>query len=739
MRTKRSIRSAAAVLAAMSCPVVAAAQDGDFEPEETVTVVATRTEQALNEVAATVTVKMAENLEREIARDIADLVRFEPGVTVAGTGDRFGLSGFNIRGIGGNRVLTLVDGVRVPEEFSFGPFLSSRRDFVDIDSLNRVEIARGPISSLYGSDALGGVVAFATRQPRDYLSDDRAFAGTFKGGYSGADDSTVGTMSLAGATGPFAGVVLYTRRTGRETANSGSNAGHGPDREQPDPQSIDSGNLTAKFDFSPSDMHEFMLSVDRYRNDTESRILSDYGISVFGTMVDRRDASDTRSRNRWSLAYRYAGGSLLADHVQATIYRQHSDSAQLTEEDRTPPGRAAMQFRQRASFFEQEINGAWIQFDKSFDTGSVSHLATYGVDYYSTDNASLRDGGTVDAAGAPQREFTRLPTRDFPLTAVTQLALFAQDEIAFLKGALIVSPSLRFDRFDADARTDEVYLHGNLGAPAVEDYDDSEVTAKLGAVYSFGDALSAYARYSEGFRAPPYDDVNVGFNNPPGGYKSIANPALESERSQGLEIGLRLRARRGQAQLAVFRNDYENFTELSLAPQFLSMGGVDRTDGLRTFQSVNRDVVEIRGWELRGSFDLGAGLTARAAIAGAEGRDRDRAEPLNSIEPLHAVLGLGYDAPRDLWGANIIWTGARGKSEEDIDSEDPRLAPPGYGILDLLAYANIGDGIRLNAGLFNLTDRSYIRWSDTAGIGDDAPARFTQPGFNAGLTLRVEF
>ena len=104
--------------------------------------------------------------------DIADLVRFEPGVSVSGTGSRFGLTGFKIRGIGGNRVLTLIDGVRVPDEFSFGPFLSARRDFVDIDSLKRLEIARGPISSLYGSDALGGVVALATKEPGDQLGED---------------------------------------------------------------------------------------------------------------------------------------------------------------------------------------------------------------------------------------------------------------------------------------------------------------------------------------------------------------------------------------------------------------------------------------------------------------------------------------------------------------------------------------------------------------------------------------
>ena len=126
------------LLATLCCPpVVASPDEVDDETIDTVTVIATRTERALDEVAATVSVKTAEDIDRELTRDIADLVRFEPGVSVAGTGSRFGLTGFRIRGIGGNRVLTLIDGVRVPDEFSFGPFLSARRDLVDIDSLER--------------------------------------------------------------------------------------------------------------------------------------------------------------------------------------------------------------------------------------------------------------------------------------------------------------------------------------------------------------------------------------------------------------------------------------------------------------------------------------------------------------------------------------------------------------------------------------------------------------------------
>lgn len=732
-------RRAAAVSCLFLLPTLAAAQQAESNELETITVVATRTERAVEDLAATVSVKTAEEMERELARDIADLVRFEPGVSVAGTGSRFGLTGFNIRGIGGNRVLTLIDGVRVPEEFSFGPFLSSRRDFVDIDSLSRAEIARGPISSLYGSDALGGVVALSTRQPGDYLNDGDSFSGSFKTSYSGADDGLAGTVSVAGGSGPASGLVVYTRRNGHATENAGSAGGYGPGRELPDPQTVSNDNLSVKFVLAQLDRHKFTVSGDIYSNNSDTRILSDYETVTFGATVNRRDANDSRDRKRWSLGYRYHGHLFVADTAQITFYRQNSETGQLTVEERTTRASAA-QIRRRDSYYEQEIIGAWAQMDKTLDFGPASHFVTYGADYYVTNNASLRDGGTVDSSGAPVREAFPYPTRDFPLTEVTQIAFFAQDEIAFWGGGLLISPGVRWDRFDAAAMADAIYLSGNPGSPAPENYEDSQFTAKLGAVYSLADALSIYGRYSEGFRAPPYDDVNVGFTNFLGGYKTIASPALESERSKGLEFGLRLKAERGHAQIAVFRNDYENFIEsFVIAPQFLSTGGVDPVDGLRTFQSVNRDRVEIRGWEMRGSLALGPRLSLQAAVAQARGEDIGNGEPLNGIEPLNVVLGLGYAAPGDRWGADLVWTGVKRKDAKDIDSNDPRPATAGYGILDLMAYARFGERLQLSAGLFNLTNKAYVRWPDTGAIGADAYARFTQPGVNASVTLRVEF
>lgn len=708
-----------------------------------VTVIGTRTERPISEVPVTVSVRTAETINEELTRDIADLVRYEPGVNVGGAGSRFGLQGFSIRGIGGNRVLTVVDGIRVPEEFSFGPFLSARRDFVDIDSLERVEIARGPISSLYGSDALGGVVAFTTRGPQDYLQDgDNVHLGA-KVGWSSADESTVARATLALGNERVAGMLAVTQRESAETETAGDVGGFGPTRETADPQDLSSTNILAKLDWQIAAAHALTLSVDTLTSDADTQVFSDYGIG-FSTIVNTRDAFDERERTRISIAYQGEVDWPVADALQATLYTQSSETTQFTLESRTPDGDPD-QTRERLSVYEQDIDGFFAQATKSFTLGRTNHSITYGADYFETDNESLRDGGTFALDGSPIQEFLPLPTRDFPLTTVEQTALFLQDEIGLFGDRLLLTAGLRYDRFEASTSVDPVFLNGNPGAPTPEDYDVDEITGRIGAVYQITDVWSVFGLYAEGFRAPPYDDVNVGFNNFIGGYKTIANPNLESERSEGLEFGVRYQSDGALVSVNVFQTDYEDFIEsFAIAPAFIATGGIDPADGLLTFQSVNRDSVTIEGAEMTAEFNLGTwngvgDFSVRTAVAYAEGEDEGTGDPIDTIEPLSGVIGLLYSTADRRWGGELILTVVEGKDESDIADPDLRMPTSGYGVVDLLLFGNLTDRIRVNAGLFNLGDREYIRWVDTAAIGADSPRRFTQPGFNAALNLQLQF
>ena len=738
MRRPAILISTIAVLATASPTVIA-------EDLETITVIGSRTERPLKEIAATIDIIDAQQIEKELARDIADLVRFEPGVTVAGTGSRYGLSGFNIRGIGGNRVLTLVDGVRVAEEFSFGPFLSARRDFVDIDSLATAEIARGPISSLWGSDALGGVVAFNTLSPKDLLGDQDFYSG-YKLGYSSADSSSVGTVTIAGSTGSVSSMVLLTLRNGEETENNASSGPeYGAERTSPDEQDTKARNVTAKVAWDITDSQVLTVTLENFKNEMDTKIFSDYGIYSRGTLINSREAADERDRTRATVRYQLNQASSWLESVALSAYWQESESYQSLVESRSPPPYLFTQSRDRISTFEQTVAGANAQLSSVLSSSNTTHTITYGLDYYETSNESIRDGGTVDAAGNTVPEFTPLPTRDFPKTDVENFAVFIQDEIELLDGRLLLSPGARYDRNEATTSPDSLYFRGNPGVAPPTDFSESEISLKFGVIYQLNSLLSVVGRYSEGFRAPPFDDVNLGFTNVLGGYKTISAPDLKSETSESYELGLRFSGSNVEASLAIFTNDYDDFIASAgsghCPTYYQQFGCIDPEDGFLVFQSENISQVTIDGAEFRFSMGLDSmgipNMAIKGAVAYADGEDKDTGDPINSVQPLTGVIGLSYGSSDGMWGGDLIWTGVKSKDESDI-SGSALYATSGYGLLDLMGQFRFNEALSVNFGVFNLTDKSYIRWADSPGIGRDAAQRFTQPGINYSVGVKYE-
>jgi len=202
-----------------------AADEGAVQ-RDAVTVTAPRTEKPADKVPATVTVITSQRIEEELTTDIKDLVRFEAGVSVRNNPARFtaagsttgrdGNSGFNIRGLEGNRVLILTDGIRVPDAYSFGAQANGRGDYVDLGTLKSVEILRGPASALYGSDGVAGAVSFTTKDPSDYLTSGKSWTVGGSAAYASADESWAKTVVGAAKSGAWSGVLSYTRRDGCE-------------------------------------------------------------------------------------------------------------------------------------------------------------------------------------------------------------------------------------------------------------------------------------------------------------------------------------------------------------------------------------------------------------------------------------------------------------------------------------------------------------------------------------------
>ncbi len=172
MREKSGFSSAPATLVVAGVflwSAITAAEDGppsqDNGPVDRIVVVAHKDERSVREIASNVTVLSREDLNNDLATSINDVFRYVPGVDSEAAGNRFGAEGINIRGIGGNRVAIVVDGVPLSDHFSVGNFSNATRDFIDAGLIQNIEVLHGPASALYGSAAIGGVIAVRTPDP----------------------------------------------------------------------------------------------------------------------------------------------------------------------------------------------------------------------------------------------------------------------------------------------------------------------------------------------------------------------------------------------------------------------------------------------------------------------------------------------------------------------------------------------------------------------------------------------
>lgn len=708
-------------------PGLAAAE----ESEEPITVTATRSAQSILEVPATVSVITDKDIEDQLVEDIKDLVRFEPGVSVResparfsaalGTTGRDGAAGFNIRGLEGNRVLIQVDGIRMPDAFSFGAQSVGRGDYADLDLLKSVEILRGPASALYGSDGLAGAVSFTTKDPDDYLKDGRNFGVRGRVAYGSASESFSEGVSGAVRAGPLSAMLAYTRRDSSETENQGVNNAPNSTRTTPVPQDNASNAFLGKIVFAPSEAHRVRFTWDHVDSESDYNVLSAVApppvVSPTATLALL--AQDTTERDRYSLDYRYKGDGFI-DAAQVATYYQQSTTRQYSSEDRNISAD-----RIRDNTFDNEVWGLTGQAESRFTLGASAHAFVFGGDYSKTRQEGIRTG-TVPPFGET------FPTRSFPNTDYTLAGVFVQDTITLLDGVIDIVPAIRYDSYELKPERDAYY------PGALSPQEDDRISPKLGLVLWASEQVGLFANFAEGFKAPSPSQVNNGFSNPASFYTAIPNPNLKPETSSTIEAGARLRditvfGGDLTASVAAFSGKYENFIEQ------VQVSGTFTALDPAIYQNVNLGEVDISGAEARAQMIWASGVNLNFAISSAEGDQRRLGveTPLLSIDPMKIVAGAGYRDPQGRFGGQLTYTHSNRKP---LNKAGGSYRPPAFGVLDLTAYWSPVEFATLRVGAFNLLDEDYAWWSDVRGLAPTSPTidAYTQPGrnFSASLTVR---
>jgi hemoglobin/transferrin/lactoferrin receptor protein len=702
-----------------------------FDELDRVVVTATLNAREQKDVASEVGVIDADEIDRRQVQGLADLVRYEPGVTATGSaigGGRFGTGGISIRGLGGNRVRIEQDGIAIPDSFEIGSFSSAGRDVVDVDALKRVEIVRGAASSLYGSDALAGVVSYITKDPSDYVGKDGGQFGSAKVLYDSANRGSTETGTWAGANANDGFVLVATHRDSAATNNKGDVDSSDSTRTRPNPQDQDSNAVLAKYVHTADSGRVDRVTFDGERGNVDTDVLNGRTFSsLTHALTTSLRGEDSRERLRLAFDETLPLTAAIADSLDWKAYVQRSKIGQDTFEDRVTigdDGPVNPKQRFRRFEFDQRVFGAEAIVRKTIKSTSIEQTITYGIDVSRTHTEEERNGYQRDVTTGAITDVVSpdtFPVRDFPVSDTTNAALFGQDEIRLADGRLSLIPAVRVDYYKLDPKPDDIFEDDNPGITPTG-LNHTSWSPKLGAIWRFDDTFSAFAQYSHGFRAPPYSDVNIGFTNLAFGYTSLPNPDLKPETSSGFELGLRASGPIGWFSVSAYENRYRDFIESQ------AFVGFD-PDGLMLFQSINLSRVKIRGTEARYGVNLEAfspaleGWTIKGSLARSRGDDDTAHAPLVSVDPARAVVGLAFD--RESWGAELVGSLVERKDRLPVAeiSQDPSAPPPtplfeapGYSTVDLYAHWQPIPKLEVFAALTNIGDRRYWNWGEVGGF-----------------------
>jgi hemoglobin/transferrin/lactoferrin receptor protein len=567
MDSRHLLATALAVLAAAP----AAAQQA-ATPLDAVTTTATRTRAVAGDVAVPITVVPREEIERRDARSVLDLIRDIPGVESSGVPRTTAMQPV-IRGLGEERIVLRIDGAR--NNFNAG---HRGRTFVDPELLRQVEVLRGPGSTLYGSGALGGVIALRTIEVDDILQPGARFGGQAGIGWQSQGSGPRGSLALGAREGEFevlgavAGFTNNNFTDGRGTTipYTGDNA----------------TTLLGKLGWNPGN-HRFQLSALRFRDDHQIPISANTATT---TGITDRDTVQETIAFRWS----YANPDMPLLEPQLVLYRTHVD---ITEK-RLTGSRAR-------DTTELTTHGLDAQNTSRFALGAFGrHALTYGIELYRDEQEGRSNG---------------LPRTQFPSAQQTVLGLFVQDEISL--GAFTLTPGLRLDSFEQESPN------------GLNDRNTDRVSPRVSLAWQVTPWLQPYISYAEGFRAPSLTELYVGGQHFPGNV-FVPNPNLRPEVSRNKEIGANLRfsdvlqpGDRLRMRVTAFRNDLDDFIEQIVLPT--------------TTISRNVGSARIQGVEAEAQYDAGAWwLGLGAAVL--EGDNLESGQPLASIPAHRVTLNAGY-------------------------------------------------------------------------------------------------
>jgi hemoglobin/transferrin/lactoferrin receptor protein len=666
--------------------------------DDHIVVSGSRFEQKLEDVTGSVTVITEQDIERQLAVDLQTMFKYDPSISSTGSGA--GAQTLTVRGVGGNRVVFIKDGRRTNDGYAGGGGYLVGRNYFDVAGVKQVEVAKGAASSLYGSDALGGIVVITTKDPSDYLVDQQSLVKVALG-YQGQSNQVAADITAAKDLGDVAISAVYSHRDSEEVQN------YVEDLPGYDARS---DALLLKVEQKLDEKRTLKYTLDYFNQTTEQ---------VITPSIQETEDEDT------NISFALDYDSDMATAIFDKWYGQLSYSRYEQQSDQISAARNYIDYNDYG--FEQDILGLKAVFSKEVKGVNTEHEFVYGVDIdlYDTTRPRLKtrvlNDGTVD--------FTNEKQKAFPGADTSLVGVYMQDSIKFNETDWSLVAGIRYDYYALEAKKDALYADIEL-----DDITESAFSPKLGVIYQVDDNLSWYGQYVRGFKIPPHDQAYQSHGVEPF-YQILPNADLDPESSDSFEIGLRYASSDISVNLSTFYAAYDDFIETTIAgvePTYIP--NVNKT----FYQYQNISETQISGVEAGIAMYVTDDILLEANVAYVDGENKDSDQPLTSISPLNGSILVSTEFGNVNWTA--AWRLAKAQSDVVLDTNGNKTTQGnGYGVVDL--YANYQwQAWQMNVGLLNLLDKEYVPFELIAGQSKGTDfSQYSQPGRNVSARISYQF
>jgi len=662
---------AGAVLIASSVPLPASA-----EPIEEIRVMATRRTVDIADVSASISASgRGAALQEKLATDVLqDLVGVALQQTTPGQGAAI------VRGLKGSSILHLVDGMRLNNAM-FRSAPTPWFALVPAISIERIEVIRGTPASLYGSDAVGGVIQSVSRLP-EFDTETMTTAGDVVLGLDTAElqRSIRATLDI--------GDRYLSGSIGAEFLETGDRRIGGGERIAP--SDFSSRAVRAVLQGTPSETRAWFFDLQWLEQPETPRI--DELVPGFG-QTDPSSAEFFFAPNTRTFIH------FQHDEVTDTGIDWKVDAAwQRIDDDRR-----TRDFNDVERRFEENRSDLYgLTVNASGHLGAIDWIA--GLDLYYDEVSSSRYAEDI-TTGASMPLAARFPDG----STIAQSGVFTRAE--WHAGER--------HRFNAGIR----YTNVDIELPDGASITPARLSGDLGWIYDIDDIWQVVANIGNGFRAPNIADIGT-LGNRPGNRFNVPNADLEAETVTHLDVGVRHHGADWHAELVFYGLRYED--------RIVSVDTGDVTPGGRdVVQSVNAAAATLYGVEAGIDANVTERLRLRANLQYTRGTQRIDGveEPADRVPPLSARVVLIFTQSDTFAYEGWLAAAARQDRLSDRDLRDVRIDPAGtagWATVGLSARYSGPGGWQVHAGLDNLFDARYR----THGSGLDAPGR------NLFLTVR---